>query len=146
MTSPENSVKQEDTPILIVDDSAQYSEVLKRMLQGAFGYRDITSVSTTAEALKLLTAQPHHFRLLFVDYNFPQGDNGINLLHRLKDAALLNDKVALLITSEPTVERLKEAVSYGALGIVAKPFETAELKKQLEKADRLLKTAGMDGF
>jgi DNA-binding NtrC family response regulator len=122
--------------ILIVDDNLQYTQVLRRMLEGALGYSQITSVDNPSEAFELITRQPERFQVLFVDYHFPNGESGGGLLQRLKEAALLSDKAAFLITADPTVENMKEALSYGALGVVAKPFDRDELRRQLNKVKR----------
>ena len=140
------STKDPNTPILIVDDNPQYAQVLTRMLEGGFGFTDITAVSDTATGLALMKASPSRFRLLFIDFRFPSGETGVELLRRLASAGLLAGKVAFLITSEPTPENLKEAVECGALGVVAKPFDRAELTRQLDKAERALQVAAAESF
>ena len=69
---------------------------------------------------------------MFVDQNFPEGQSGGELLSRLKASHLMDQRVAFLISSEPTVENMKHAMACGARGVLAKPFDRAELKKQLE--------------
>ena len=134
------------TNVLIVDDNLQYTQVLKRILQGAFGYRNITSVDTTNAAYDLIAKEPERFQLLFVDYNFPGGETGGALLEKLKQSELMANRVAFLITSEPTVDNVKEATQAGALGVVAKPFDREELKKQLEKAERSIVVDNTESF
>jgi len=140
------TINDAQTNVLIVDDNLQYTQVLKRILQGAFGYRNITSVDNTQEAYKLISAEPDKFQLLFVDYNFPTGETGGSLLEKLKRTQLMENRVAFLITSEPTVENVKEATMAGALGVVAKPFDREELKKQLEKAERSIVVDNTESF
>lgn len=139
-------ISNPDTPILIVDDNTQYSQILTKMLQGVLGYTEVVSVDSTTKAYDLISADPSRFRLLFVDFHFPGGETGGKLLQRLNQATLLQDKIAFVITSEPSIENTKLAVDCGACGVVAKPFDRNELKKQLEKARRSVQAEDVEGF
>ena len=134
------SVRDSTTSVLIVDDSVEYTAVLSKLLKGVFGYQQVTTVSSTADAYALLKGHPGTFQLLFVDYRFPTGAPGGDFLERLSKEELLADKVAFLITSEPTVDNIKQARAAGAVGVVAKPFDREQLRLQLEKAERAIKT------
>lgn len=135
------SVRDSTTSVLIVDDSIEYTAVLTKLLKGVFGFQNVTSVPSTADAYALLKGHPENFQLLFVDYRFPTGSTGGDFLEQLAREQLLSDKVAFLITSEPTVDNIKQARSAGAVGVVAKPFDREQLRIQLEKAERAIKTA-----
>ncbi len=132
------TIKDPTLQILIVDDSVQYTQVLKRILEKAFGYMNVSSVSSPSLAYEIIHDTPEKYSLLFVDYNFPGEQSGGQFLKQLQKTGLLENKVAFLITSEPTADNLKEAQSAGASGVVAKPFDRLDLQKQLEKADRAL--------
>ena len=132
----ETNLKDPDTPILIVDDSLQYSQVLSKILKHGFGYSNITSVACLEDAEDLVRSDPGKFKLYFVDYNLPNGQTGGTFLRTLQDKDLLEEAIAFLITAEPTVDNMQEARSAGALGVVAKPFDRTELERQLEKARR----------
>lgn len=123
-------------PILIVDDHPQYVKVLSTVLMNTFGYREVYSVESTEEAFSLISDDPDRFRLLFIDYNFPSGVSGGELLRKLGEKNLLEGKVVFLITADPSIEKVNEARKAGALGVVAKPFDTEALREQLEKAER----------
>ena len=127
-----------ETPILIVDDNVQFANLLKRILQGAFGYKDITMLEDSEAAFSLISSDPQKFKLLFIDFNFPSGTTGGELLTRLAAESLLKDKAAFLITSEPSSENVNQAKKAGAVGVVAKPFDRQELQRQIERADRQL--------
>ncbi len=135
-----------DTPILIVDDNLQYSQLLRRMLQHGFGYQNITTVNSLEEGYSLVSGEPERFQMVFVDFRFPGGETGGDFLKRLQTEKLLDDKVAFLVTSEPSVENVKQAASAGAVGVVAKPFDRDELKKQIEKAERVVKARDTESF
>lgn len=140
------SPKDPQTPILIVDDSSQYTLVLSKILKNVFGYQNITTVESPDRALEVIGNKPDHFRMLFVDFNFPCGTTGGALLERLNSQNALKDKCAFLITSEPTVDNVKQASNAGAVGVVAKPFDREELRKQLDKAERLSASRQADSF
>lgn len=135
-----------ETPVLIVDDSLQYASVLTKMLTHGFGFKKITHIESSDAALTTLTEDPGTYSLLFVDFRFPSGFTGGELLKELKNRNILEGKVAFLITSEPTAENVKQAVQAGAFGVVAKPFDRNELKRQLEKAQRTLLGEGGESF
>ena len=140
------SLKDPQTPILIVDDSSQYTLVLSKILKNVFGYQNVTSVESPDQALQAINKDPNRFKMLFVDFNFPCGTTGRALLERLNSQHALKDKCAFLITSEPTVDNVKQASNAGAVGVVAKPFDREELRKQLDKAERLSISKRADSF
>ncbi|MBX7138588.1 MAG: response regulator [Oligoflexia bacterium] len=146
MPSLPKSIGPDETKVLIVDDSKEYAQVLKRILGGVFGYGDVTYVETTEEAYRMIAKEPERFQLVFVDYNFPGSETGGDLLKRLKDSSLMEQKVAFMITSEPTVDNMKLATASGALGVVAKPFDREQLRSQLSKAALSIKTDQGESF
>ena len=135
-----------DTPILIVDDNVQFANLLKRILEGAFGYKNITMLEDSDAAYSLINSDPQRFKLLFVDFNFPSGNTGGELLTRLAANSLLKNKAAFLITSEPSTENVNQAKRAGAVGVVAKPFDRQELQRQLEIAERRLQVDNGEFF
>lgn len=135
-----------ETPILIVDDNLQYTMVLKTILKGVFGYTDIVSVDNPDAGFELIQKEPKSRTLLFIDYNFPSGQTGGELLERLASAGLMEGKIAFLITSEPTVENQKQAIEAGAQGVVAKPFDRDALRAALERAERRLIADSTESF
>lgn len=137
-SSPVSPISDPNTPILIVDDNQQFATVLRRILESVFSYTNITSVDSTEKAYSLLHAEPERFRVLFVDYRFPSGMNGVELLQRLAAEKLLDGKAGFLITSEPNLKNFKEALGAGVVGVVAKPFDREDLRRQLEMAGRSL--------
>jgi CheY-like chemotaxis protein len=125
------------TRILIVDDSPQFSMILKRLLTGVFGYNSITTFPTSQDALERIAANPDEFGLIFLDFHFPQGMNGAELLAALAERQLLSGKIVFLMSSDPTAEALQQVLKAGAAGVITKPFDREELKRQLDRAVRL---------
>ena len=138
--------EQEAKSVLIVDDNVQYSQVLKMILGAGFGMKDVTTVDNLREAYHLISTQPERFQMLFVDFHFPDGENGGDLLTKLQKANLLKDKVAFLVTAEPTVDNQRQAQMAGAKGVVAKPFDRKHLKELLDKVSREQQLVDEDGF
>lgn len=139
-------ISEPTTPILIVDDNLQFATVLRRILEGVFHYSNITLVDDVDKAFSLINTSPQLHRILFVDYRFPSGSNGVQLLQKLDAAGLLKGKAAFLITSEPNLDNFKQALGAGVVGVVAKPFDREDLRRQLEKAERLLLSADVESF
>lgn len=120
---------------LIVDDSIPYASVLRRILEAGMGMQGVVHCASLPEAEALLRAHPAQFSLLFIDFRFPAGGTGVELLERLK-GTLPATTLPFLITSEPTPENAKRALAAGAKGVVAKPFDRQQLMSQLQRALR----------
>ena len=131
-----DSILYPGNEVLIVDDNRQYARILRMMLERTVGFHNVIAVESTAEGMRLLEAEPGRFKLIFVDFHFPDGSTGGDLLEQLQSRGLMNDTKAFLITAEPSIANVKQAQAAGALGVVAKPFDSVELKRQLEKAER----------
>lgn len=132
--------------VLIVDDNRQFATVLKKTLEGAFGFTSVTCIDNIAEAYQTIEGEPDRFGLLFIDFRFPSGETGGELLEKLAAADLIKGKAAFLITSEPTPENLAQAVAAGALGVLAKPFDRADLARHISNAERRLAMESAESF
>lgn len=139
-------IKGSETPILIVDDNIQYTSVLQKILERSFGYKNIKTAECPLVAAELLDVDNSPYRLIFVDYHFPDGQTGGALLKLLFERNRLNGKIAFLITSEPNSDNVKEVQNYGVYGVVAKPFNRQVLEQQIEKARRLIAVDTDDSF
>ena len=148
MTDKHTSILHRDTSILIVDDSEDYAQVLRRILQNGLGYTSVVTLSSIEAAYDVLSTAPEQFSMLFVDYHFPNGETGTQLIDRLKHENLLGDTVTFFITAEPTVQKAVEATSNGLMGVVIKPFNREQLQQQIRRADHDIDleriTAGAD--
>lgn len=135
-----------DTGVLIIEDNEQYASLLQKILQKQCGLENIKTVPDTETAFKALKDNPDEFNLLFVDFHFPQGKTGGDLLERLRDEQLLGNKAAFLITAEPDSDNVKQAQAAGVIGVLAKPFEIKQIQKLLDKAKRYLDIDDADSF
>jgi DNA-binding NtrC family response regulator len=132
--------------VLIVDDSRQYSLVLQKMLTGGFGMEQVDCCDDIDSAYLLVKANPGRYQMLFVDYNFPGGRTGADFLQRLQDESLLEGKSIFMITADPTDQNFKQAQQFGAVGMVAKPFDREQLGIQLDKAFRARAMKDVESF
>jgi CheY-like chemotaxis protein len=146
MSDESIKTQDKDPSILIVDDNTHYSKLLLRLLQAGFGFSKIERVDSTSTAYDLIKSSPNQFDLLFVDYNFPDGANGGELLLKLKSDNLMSGKVAFLITSEPSSDNMAQASKAGAAGVVAKPFDKVELERQVKMALNILDQDNIEQF
>ena len=146
MVAETTFIDDPNTPILIVDDSVHYAKVLERMLAQGLGYTNVTMLENTNDALDLMRSEPHRFKVLFVDFNFPYGYNGGEFLTILSNEELLEGKIAFLITSEPSESNVRQARDAGATGVVAKPFSRDQLRVTLDTARRTIFADSLEYF
>ena len=134
--TPERSVKDSELSILIVDDNPHYADLLRRILDKGLGYKNIRVMNNTEEAHNAIKQEPNRYRMLFIDFNFPSGMNGGELLGILARSKFLDDKVAFLITSDLTDDNVQRAQKAGAIGVISKPFDREEIARQISIAQR----------
>lgn len=112
--------------VLIAEDQAEMARAIERVLRGA-GFE--TAVATNGfQAGSML----HTFRpgLLTLDIRMPWMD-GLTVLQLLKRTPLGFPIKVLVISGESTT-RLNEALALGAHGVLAKPFENADLLARVQ--------------
>lgn len=110
---------------LIVDDSPAMQAIIRRTLE-KLGYKDneFKTAADGREALDIIrTWEPH---LVISDWHMPNM-SGIELLDEIKKQ-MLDIKVGL-VTTETSPVRVVQAKEAGAIFVVHKPFEIAELQQ-----------------
>jgi DNA-binding NtrC family response regulator len=113
--------------ILIVDDEANTRELLREVLE--MDGHSVLEASDGEEALKVLESQS--VDLLITDRNMPNMD-GLKLLKTLH---LQKRTVPALMLSAYGEEKMwGDAIGFGAIDYVLKPFKTDELLKIVRKA------------
>lgn len=112
--------------MLIVDDSPETVELIKRNLESA-GYQ-VYSASNVQSAIKLLTTL--QIELLVTDLKMP-GESGLDLVRHATE----NHKGIgiLVITGFPSIQGAVESIKIGAEEYVVKPFTDDELFKAVER-------------
>lgn len=112
--------------ILVVDDEAQYQEVINMILQSE-GYE--TKVANSGEeALEIL--EKEKFQLVLTDLKM-NGMDGIHLLEEIKNNYV--DTYVMLITGFGTIKNAVEAMKKGAFGYFIKGNNPGELLREIEK-------------
>lgn len=113
--------------ILVVDDSIDTLEVLRRNLEGA-GYR-VFCAGGVPQALALL--EKESVAVVVTDLKMP-GISGIELVRHVRSNR--KDVEVLMITAYPSVEGAVEAMKTGAADYLPKPFTMTELAAAVAKA------------
>lgn len=103
--------------ILIVDDDSLIREMLKLILTEA-GLTVCGEAGDSAATLRQLKENTPNVVLL--DIVLPGDDNGLDLLCFIKKE--YPEIHVIMVSSEPSSERVQTAISSGACGFIVKPF------------------------
>ena len=118
--------------ILVVDDSPDTLEVLKRNLERE-GYT-VFAVPGAVEAIKIIESAS--VELVITDLKMPEVD-GLSLVRHIKEN--YRNTGVMMITGYPSIEGAVDAVKSGAEEYLSKPFTNEELsnavKRSLEKLE-----------
>lgn len=118
------------TDVLIVEDNQDTVELLRQILTQ---YPvTINAVSKASECLETVqTTQP---AVILLDYRLPDGD-GVSLLKEiLKEWAQAQ---VIMMSAYSSIPMAVEAVRVGALDVLSKPFDLAQLEMTLQRALRV---------
>lgn len=134
------------TRILVVDDEDSILEGFALALSDERDRYAVTGVSSGGEALSRLRAEP--FDLVFTDLRMP-GMDGIELIRRGREVR--PEAEFVLMTGYASVGTAVDAMKFGAVDYVEKPFTTEELVRHVRKAeaarlDRIRKAEEAKGF
>lgn len=118
-----------DLSVLIVDDSAAIRKILVRVLsQTDLPIKHVHEASDGSEALKIL--KDNEVTLVLSDINMPNVD-GLALLTCIKAEPKWKHLAVIMITTEGSQAKVREAVQLGAKGYVRKPFTAEQIKEKL---------------
>jgi putative nucleotidyltransferase with HDIG domain len=116
--------------ILIVDDDEDVRTILSEYIEEFGSYRIFTA-SDANEGLDIL--EKEHIDCIFSDINMP-GMDGIEFIRRVKQKD--NTISATVITGQPSMEGIIQAMRAGATDFLSKPFQMAQFRISL---DRMIK-------
>lgn len=117
--------------ILIVDDVAVMRDLLKSMLV-AHGYENVDFASSGEEAIERI--QQRRYPIITLDINMP-GISGLKTLEKIKE--LDPDAFVVMVSSHSSAENVKQAISCGVDGFIAKPYNDKKISEFLEKYRKL---------
>jgi two-component system chemotaxis response regulator CheY len=120
----------QDTPILVVDDSATMSMLIRSLLR-EIGLTNTAVVQDGAAALELLRGQ--RFALVIADWKM-QPMSGLELLRRIRLDPATRSVRFLLITADAHPQLPATAGKLGADAFLLKPFTAEILRCAIEEA------------
>jgi len=117
--------------LLVIDDNKSVRDSLKFLLQRR-GY-EVLVAENGNQALTL--AAEHDVGGALIDVNMP-GINGLQACRMLREGAAAKGRTISIwmMTGARTPQLHKEAAEAGALAVLGKPFDFAELFKRFEEA------------
>jgi len=121
-------------PVLLVDDSAQYLRVARRILERSVSPRfKVHVVASGGDALAFLTRQPPFGdaprpAFVLLDFNLPDIDAPVVLEQLMRDDTLRSIPV-LVLTQTPWPEDAAAALAAGASDYRAKPSRVSALRE-----------------
>ncbi|MDD4736687.1 MAG: diguanylate cyclase [Kiritimatiellae bacterium] len=128
-TAPFTTEQMNQPGILLVDDDPIVLQYIERLLQKR-PLRTFVALSS-AEAVRLIEANPDAIDLLITDINLPDM-NGFELLQAVKEK---NPSIAtIVISSDLSTERAILSVRHGAYDIIQKPFTGDQLFISIDRA------------
>ncbi len=113
--------------ILIVDDSIVMRSMIKRALESAGVSAQIFEAGDGVQAMAQLTENPN---LILCDWKMPNMD-GIEFLRRIRSQG--HEIPLVMVTSENSPEKKKQAFDAGASGFLMKPFSAEELIQEIKE-------------
>jgi two-component system chemotaxis response regulator CheY len=117
-----------DLTVLIVDDDDITRQLLRGILRSA-GLQVLAEASDGERALA--TFQKTNASVICLDIDMP-GMSGIEVLIKMRAAG--SKAIVLMITGAATGDNVRAAIGAGANGVIAKPFNTAKIIGEIERA------------
>ncbi|HUA92851.1 MAG TPA: response regulator [Terracidiphilus sp.] len=122
--------------VLIVDDSSVMRKIVERSLRQA-GLESLVAYEASNGADALEALKNGSVDLILTDINMPSMD-GLEFLSRLRSQNLAPGVPVVLITTEGSLDRVKQGIEAGAQHFIHKPFSVEQLR---DRVLPLLKTA-----
>lgn len=124
------------TRILLIDDEFQILKGMERIVRG-MGFEAVLA-RDARQALEVLDQLP--IAAIVSDIQMP-GMSGTELLGEIRKNFI--DIPVIFVTGAPSVESASEAVNFGALQYLQKPFPAEELEQALDKAVQMRRLAAI---
>lgn len=118
---------QEETKVLVVDDSSTMRRILKVALARC-GYNDVTEASNGCEALN--KCKETAFNCILTDWNMPEMD-GLEMTMQLRKLPEYEKTPIMMVTTEGAKQDVIEALTKGINAYIVKPFTPDTLKQKM---------------
>ncbi len=112
--------------VMIVEDDPMVREINSKFLKRIEGFNLYKAVSNLEDAKKYITVKKPD--LILLDVYLPK-ESGIDFLKWIRKQALGID--IILITADKSMERIQEALRYGVVDYLIKPFRFERFKEAL---------------
>jgi two-component system chemotaxis response regulator CheY len=116
--------------ILVVDDSAMMRKIIIKNMRDCGFAIDTVEAGDGVEAIKIFTAGG--IEVVITDWNMPNMD-GLALVKEIRKLDPEKKIPIIMVTTEVTPDKVKEAVMAGATNYIGKPFTPEKLKEKLGK-------------
>ena len=116
------------TSVLIVEDDPMVAQINKNYIESVEGFNVVNIIKDANNAIDYL--RNHKVDLIILDIYLPKGD-GISILKQVREMGIKLD--AIMVTAATESEKIEDALRYGAIDYLIKPFEYERLKRILEK-------------
>lgn len=114
--------------VLIVEDDPMVATINARFLERVAGYSLVGLAPSLEEARRIIGDQKPE--LILLDLFLPRA-SGMDLLRWIRETGLGLD--VILITADSTSARVREALRYGAVDYLIKPFTFERFQEALER-------------
>ena len=115
--------------ILIVDDSGAVRSVVRKLLT-QLGFKNIDEAPDGEAALKKISEQ--HFSLVISDWNMEPMSGNI-LLENVRANKKYTNLPFIMMTADPSIERIVQAKKAGVTCFISKPFRADDLQAKISQ-------------
>lgn len=113
--------------VLVVDDDEIMRELLKEIVEDGDEYQVVGDASNGQDAIaKCVAFKPD---LVLLDINMPKMD-GLQALDEIRKASPA--ALVLMVSSDSTMDSVRDAIQKGAAGFVVKPFSPASVLAKID--------------
>ena len=113
--------------ILIVDDSKFNRDILKEILGEKYNYLEAENGN---QAIQMI-GENIGIDLMLLDINMPQM-NGFEVLEIMKRSQCIEETPVIMISSEESVDTMREAYEMGITDYITRPFDSVIVKKRVQ--------------
>ena len=114
--------------LLIIDDDPDFTELLGHYLKQIENAASVSVCQSYEEAAQFLQTVQTPFDFLFLDHHLP-GDDGADLLARLKENPALENAYAVMLTGDDRDQLRGKALAFGFHAFLPKPVNRGQLEK-----------------